>query len=217
MINLSVVMPTMNEEGAIQKVIEDIKKNTGLYDTEIIIADSSTDNTPSIAEGMGVRVIKVPAEGPGNALIEGLKQSNGEIVITADCDDTYPMDSINLFINKWQEGFDFVNGSRMKHLQGSMPIVNQFGNWFFAFLIKNLYSVPVKDVATGMRLFTRDLIDSNNWEMNYSFWIEVLIKAQKNGYRIAEIDIDYRPRIGETKLNRMRSGLSFLKCIMKYL
>lgn len=217
MIHLSVVMPTMNEEAAIKKVIEDIKKNTAGYFTEIIIVDSSTDNTAMIAEKMGVRVIKIDAVGPGKALVEGLKQSKGEIVITADCDDTYPMESIPLFIQKWQDGFDFVNGNRMKNLKNSMPLINKFGNWFYAFLVNRIYSIPVNDVATGMRLFTRKLIISSKWEMNYSFWIEVLIKSKKNGFKITEIDIEYRPRLGNTKLNRLRSGLSFFKCIFKYL
>jgi len=209
-------MPTMNEEQSIEKVVTDIRANTADYDTEILIVDSSWDETPKIAEKLGVRVIAQKPQGPGRALIEGLKRSGGEIVITSDCDDTYPMEDIPRFISCWREGYEFVNGNRMNPMNKAMPLLNRFGNWLFAFLTRMLYGLKTRDVTTGMRLFTRRLIGSSNWETNYSFWVEIMIKAKKNEFKFKEIDIKYKPRIGEVKLNIPRSGKAFLLCILKY-
>ena len=106
-IKLSVVMPTLNEENSIAKVISDIRKYVKNYDLEILIVDSSTDNTPKIAEKMGIKVIRQEPLGPGKAIIFGLLKSKGEIVITADCDDTYPIEDIPKFVELWKRGYDF--------------------------------------------------------------------------------------------------------------
>jgi len=215
-IKLSVVMPTMNEEKAIAKVISDIQKYSAPYDLELLIVDSSVDKTPEIAESMGARVIKQPPQGPGKALILGIQNSTGQVVITSDCDDTYPMEDIPRFINYWENGYHFINGSRMNPSNISMPKFNRFGNWVFAFLVRNLYKIQTSDITTGMRLFSRQLIDSHKWETNYSFWAEILIKSHQNGFKYIEIPIKYRLRLGEVKLNVWRSGIAFIKCIFKY-
>ena len=213
---LSVVMPTMNEQDSIEKVVADIRKNTKGLDVEILIVDSSEDDTPDMAKKLGLKVIRQEPQGPGVALILGLEKSLGDVVITSDCDDTYPMEDIPRFLELHSEGYEFVNGNRLNQMNKSMPPLNRFGNWLFAFLVRRLYGIPIYDLTTGMRLFTRRLIESEKWETNYSFWAEVVIKSQRRGFKFAEIPIMYRTRIGEVKLNVARSGWAFLACIFKY-
>ncbi|MEM0334446.1 MAG: glycosyltransferase family 2 protein, partial [Thermoplasmata archaeon] len=93
-LRLSIVIPTMNEEKSIGKVIERIK-NSVKYDYEIIIVDSSTDNTPLIAESMGARVIKEKRKGYGRAYKTGFLNATGNIIATMDGDNTYPPEEIN--------------------------------------------------------------------------------------------------------------------------
>ena len=215
-IRLSVVMPTLNEEVCVAKVIEDIRTFAAGTDLEIVIVDSSTDRTAEIAESMGVRVLRQERQGPGKAVIAGLQASKGDAVMMADCDDTYPMEDIPKFLGWWKEGYDFVNGNRINSLHDAMPKLNRFGNWMFAFLVRVLYRIPTWDVASGMRLYSRRLIDSEPWETNLAFWIEIIVKAKKKGFKFKEIPITYRPRIGETTLNAWRSSRAFLLCILKY-
>ncbi len=215
-IKLSVVMPTLNEEKSIAKVISDIKKYTNDYDLEILIIDSSTDDTPKIAEKMGVEVFRQEPQGPGKAIIFGLLKSKGEIIITADCDDTYPLEDIPKFIDLWVAGYDFVNGNRLNKMNRLMPSFNRLGNWFFAFLMRVFFGVNTKDVTSGMRLYSRELINSSKWETNYSFWTEIIIKAKLNGFKFKEIPIKYKIRIGVPKINIWKSGKAFLLCILKY-
>ena len=215
-IHLSVVMPTMNEEKAVGKVIGDILKYSDNYNLEIVVVDSSTDKTAEIAVKLGARVIKQKPTGPGTALIQGLKEAKGEIVISTDCDDTYPMEDIPLFVDYWKQGYHIVNGSRMNKMNKTMPLFNKFGNWFFAFIVRSLYNIKTTDVTTGMRLYTKELIDHTKWETNYSFPAEILIKSNMNKFKYTEMDIKYRQRIGDVTLDVWRSGKAYMKCFVKY-
>lgn len=213
---LSIVMPTLNEEKAIETVTNDIKKYTIDYETEIIIVDSSKDRTPEIAKSLGVKVISMPKCGPGKAIIKGLLESKSEIVIVSDCDNTYPMEMIPEFINWYKKGYHFVNGNRINKMNKTMPLINKIGNVVFASLVAVLFGIKTSDVASGMRLYSRELINSSEWETNFSFWIEIIIKAKKKGFKFKEIPIDYRMRIGEPTVNLLRSGKCFLLCVLKY-
>ena len=219
-IAVSVVMPSMNEEGSVAKVIDDIREHGRDYDLEIVLVDSSRDRTAEIAEAKGAKVIRqLPPAGPGKALILGLRESRGDVAITGDCDDTYPMADIPKFVALWQQGNDFVNGNRLhagNDLSRSMPLMNRFGNWVFALMVRLLYGVPTRDVTTGMRLFSRRLIESEDWECNLSFWTEIVIKCKQKGFQFIEVPIRYAPRVGESKLNAFRSGRAFVLCIFKY-
>jgi len=161
-------------------------------------------------------VISMPKCGPGKAIITGLLASKSEVVIVSDCDNTYPMEMIPEFIEWYQKGYDFVNGSRLHKKQKAMPWLNWLGNRFFALLVAIPFQIRTKDIASGMRLYSRKLIEATEWETNYSFWIEIMVKAKKMGFKIKEIPIDYRPRIGDPTVNLLRSGRCFFLCILKY-
>src|SRR6516164_7638068 len=98
-LKISVVMPTFNEEKAIPGVVADIRKYTADHDTEVLIVDSSKDNTPAVATSLGVKVISQPPQGHGIALRTAMLAASGDYIITADCDNTYPMDRIGDFLD----------------------------------------------------------------------------------------------------------------------
>ena len=88
---ISVAMITMNEEKAVEKVIRDLRVVMEGLDYEILIVDSSKDNTPVLAASLGARVVRqFPPKGYGQAMARALEESRGDVVITLDCDDTYP-------------------------------------------------------------------------------------------------------------------------------
>ena len=88
---LSVVIPTKNEEKSIGICIEKIQRvfTEHYIDGEIIIADNSTDNTPEIAKGMGAKVIAPEEHGYGNAYRFGFEQASGDYIVMGDGDNTY--------------------------------------------------------------------------------------------------------------------------------
>ena len=212
---ISVVMGSLNEEEAIKEVIADIKKVTD-NKAEIVVVDSSTDRTAEIAKELGARVIKQPAKGYGIAMRAALLAAQGDVIFTTDCDTTYPMEAIPEFIKWMEKGYDLVSGSRMHKKNKAMPLANKLANWLFASLTRMLYGIKTYDIATGMRCYRREVIQSINWGTNYALPAELVIKQVLAGYKFKEIEIDYRKRVGEITLHKLRSGKAFLRCILKY-
>jgi glycosyltransferase involved in cell wall biosynthesis len=217
-IKISVVMPSMNEQGAIGPMIEEIKKYSGDFETEILLIDSSKDQTPEIARALGARVIQQKPQGHGVALRSGIRQAEGDIIITTDCDNTYPMDFIPRLVQLMTlESLDLISCSRLNSGLGKeMPLMNKIANWAFAFMVRLLYAIPTHDVSTGMFCMRRNVAQKINWETNYSFPCEIIIRSNQEGFKFKEIDIPYKVRIGEVTLNRWRSGKAYLRCIFNY-
>jgi len=209
-------MATRNEEEAIPVVLSSIRRFAPR--AEIVICDSSTDRTPEIARRLGAKVIAQPPQGYGRALRAALLAARGDVIITMDCDGTYPAEAIPLFLRKMKEGYDVVSGSRFlgKSLLPSMPFLNQVGNRLLALLVSIFYGIRVTDATTGMRAYRREVIRSFEWTENVGLSLELLFKPAAAGFRYAEIPIEYRPRVGKAKLNPFTGGLGMLKSILKY-
>ena len=157
-LKVSVVMPTFNEEKALPLVVGDIRKHTAGYETEILVVDSSSDNTAAAAKELGVQVISQPPRGHGVALRTAILAATGDYIITADCDNTYPMDMIPQFIDLLsKDGFDLVSGNRLgtRAVRQAMPLSNLWANRVFALITRLLYGIPTHDVTTGMFGFRR--------------------------------------------------------------
>jgi glycosyltransferase involved in cell wall biosynthesis len=216
---VSVVMPTFNEEQALPLVVADIRKYTQAYDTEILIVDSSRDNTAAVAERLGVKVISQPPRGHGIALRAAILAATGDYIVTADCDNTYPMDRIPEIIDLLQtQGFDLVSGNRLgtPEVRKAMPAANLMANRLFALTVRMLYGIGTHDVTTGMFGFRRQAAQTIPWETNYSFPAEIIIRARLAGMRYKEVPIAYKLRVGEVTLNRWRSAKAYLRCFVKY-
>lgn len=212
--NLSVVMASRNEENAIKKVISDIKKVTK-DKAEIVVVDGSTDKTPEIAEMLGARVIRQKPQGYGIAVKAAILAATRDVIITVDCDATYPAERIPDMLALIDGGWDVVSGARQASKESMTPL-NMFGNRFFAIMTSALYGIKVTDVTTGMRAYRREVVRSIEWTENVGLSAELLFKPALCGYKIKEIPIEYYPRIGETKLDPITGGLGIFKSILKY-
>ena len=110
---ITVAMISMNEERAVAKVIGDIRNV--LPDSEIVVVDSSSDHTAEIAQSLGAKVIRqFPPRGYGPAMDMALRSSGREVIVTLDCDDTYPVEFIEPMARiVLEDGYDLVDGSRL--------------------------------------------------------------------------------------------------------
>ena len=213
MTKISVVMIAMNEEGAVAKVIQDIK--TIISEAEILIVDSSTDNTAEIAEKHGAKVIKqFPPQGYGKAMELALKSASGDVIVTMDCDSTYPSEDLPKLVKLCKNGFDLVNTTRVLHRPKNMPFSNFLANRFFALLAWLKHGIKTTDVHSGMRAYKRNLIHSLKWKAGGpAFPVELLVRPIKHGYKHIEVPINYYERIGTTTLNKFSSTVWTLKRI----
>jgi glycosyltransferase involved in cell wall biosynthesis len=204
---ISVAMITKNEEKAVAKVIKDIQ--AVVPGAEILIVDSSNDQTAEIAAKLGARVIKqFPPKGYGPAMDMALRAVKGEVVVTLDCDDTYPVDKIPVLADKvTKDGFDIVDASRLKKKPAAMPWINYLANWGFALMASILFGRRFTDLHSGMRAYRKRMIDELTFDnRSVSLPVELLLKPIKYGYKYDSIFIEYRERIGASKLEPLKAA-----------
>ena len=212
--DLAVVMGTYNEEAAIGTVLSDIDDVTDGR-AEVVCVDSSSDRTPEIAREHGATVIEQPPMGYGYAVREAVLAPERPVVVTTDCDDTYPMEKLPQFLELINEGYDVVSGDRLYYGAEAMPGLNRLGNAAFALLASGLMGERVHDTTTGMRAYRRELLHDIEWTENTGLSAELLIRPLMRGYEIREEPIPYRERAGETKLDPLGGGAAIAKSIVK--
>jgi glycosyltransferase involved in cell wall biosynthesis len=212
---LTVAMITRNEEKAIGKVIADIRRV--VPEAEILVVDSSTDRTAEIAGELGARVIKqFPPQGYGPAMDTALRSGSGQVVVTLDCDDTYPAERIpELARLVLDDGYDVVDGSRLKSKPPAMPWLNYFANYGFALMASMLFGNRLTDLHSGMRAYRKSLIDSLQYQpRGAALPVELLLRPLKMGKRLKVVFIDYRERIGQTTMRPLESAWWTLRRIV---
>jgi glycosyltransferase involved in cell wall biosynthesis len=202
---LTVSMITMNEEGAVAKVIQDIRRVAP--DAEVLLVDSSKDRTAEIAQELGARVIKqFPPQGYGPAMDRAVREAAGDVVITLDCDDTYPVEAIPELMRLIEQGYDLANTTRVAKRPKAMPFANFLANRFFALGARVLHGLKTTDVHSGMRAYRKSMIDEVQWTAKgAALPVDMYVIPHRLGYRTVEIPIDYRERIGTTTLHRFSS------------
>lgn len=196
---ISVVIPSLNEgkviEGTIKRVFEAFQ--TFEVDGECIVMDSSTDETPDIAMRLGAKVYRVPKKGLGFAYIESLKYIKGDYIIMGDADGTYDFMEMGKFIDKLNEGYDFVMGTRLKgniH-KGAMPWSHRYiGTPALTRMINIFFKTNISDCNSGLRALTRPAfermkLESHSWE----YASEMVIKSALCNMKMTEIPISLFP------------------------
>ncbi len=212
--DVSVVMGTYNESAAIGTVLEDIGSATAGR-ADVICVDSSDDGTAAIARDQGATVIEQEPQGYGVAVHRAIKAADRPVVVTTDCDDTYPMERLPDFIDAINAGYDVVSGDRLTRGAKTMPRFNRFGNQVFAGLATLLCGRRVHDTTTGMRAYRREVIDAIEWTENTGLSAELLLRPLLRGYAVTELPIEYRERLGETTLDPIEGGLAIAGSILK--
>lgn len=212
--DVSVVMGTYNEREAIGTVLEDIERVTD-GEAEVVCVDSSSDGTADVAREHGARVIEQEPQGYGVAVHEAITTPDRPVIVTTDCDDTYPMERLPEFLDAINDGYDVVSGDRLSGGAETMPRFNRLGNHAFAWLASALVGRRVHDTTTGMRAYRREVIEAIEWTENTGLSAELLLRPVVRGYRVTEIPIDYRERVGETTLDPLAGGAAIAKSIGK--
>lgn len=223
-IEVSVVIPCLNEENSIGIVVEKaqrVLREMGVSG-EVIVADNgSTDRSPEIARSLGAQVVEVPERGYGNALRGGIESARGRYIVIGDADDSYDFLEIPRLLAPLWEGYDLVIGSRFLGtiLPGAMRWSSRVGNPLVTLLINLLFGCRVSDSQSGMRAFTRQAwqrlrLQSTGME----FASEMLIQARLAGLRVTEVPITLYPdrRGRPPHLRPFRDGWRHLKLMLTY-
>ncbi len=222
-IEVSVVMPCLNEQQTIGSCIEKAKrtmKSLGIRG-EVVVADNgSTDNSVSIAENLGARVVHQPIRGYGAAYQAGIEATRGNYIIIGDSDDTYDFTDLERFLTPLRNGHDLVMGSRFKGeiLPGAMPWSHRYiGNPILSGILRWVFHTSISDAHCGMRAFTRQAYDKMQLQTTgMEFASEMVVKAAQAGLKISETPITYYPRLGESKLNSFRDAWRHLRFMLLF-
>ncbi len=210
MVEVSVVIPTMNEEASIGAVIDEVRAAFAGRDIEILTVDTnSRDRTNAIAAAKGARVVPEPRRGYGRAYKTGFAAARGTYVATLDADLTYPADRFpDLFRLLETDRADFVAGERVSRLSGdAMTGMHRIGNTILNLAFRFLYGHRIRDSQSGMWAFRRDL-----WPRLHvihdgmAFSEELKTEVIRGGYRYVEVPVDYRVRHGKKKIRSFRDA-----------
>jgi glycosyltransferase involved in cell wall biosynthesis len=211
MVRLSVVIPTMNEEASIARVLDEVRTALAGWDHEVLVVDTaSRDRTREIAAKLGARVVDEPRRGYGRAYKTGFAAAKGEIVATLDADLTYPADRIPEFARLVAAGeADFVSGDRLSDLaEGAMTGMHRVGNAILNATFRLLFRHPVRDSQSGMWVFRRAILPALRVDSSgMAFSEELKIEAVRRGHKFREVPIAYRERVGEKKIRSVRDAI----------
>ena len=195
-VKISVIIPTLNEAESIAAVLAAIPSEAG----EVLVVDSgSTDGTPEIARQAGARVIAEPRRGYGYACAAGLRAAQGTVVVFLDGDGADdPAHLLELAGPVLADQAEMALGSRLRGrlAAGAMPWHQRFGNWLSAGLIRGLYGLAVTDLSPYRAVRRSALLELEMREMTYGWPTEMIVRAARAGWRIREIPVRYRPRLG---------------------
>ncbi len=199
-LSIIISIPAYNEERDIGRTIKEIKEalTEKAYKYNILVLnDGSRDKTAQIAQEHGAIVVshrrnKGLAETFRTEMKECL-QRKADIIIHTDADGQYDPAQIPLLIKKVQEGYDLVLGSRFRERKiRHMPFTKRFGNILFSKVLSSLTKVRITDSTTGYRAFTSELAREIDFINTFTYTQEQIIKAAKDGFKIAEIPVKTR-------------------------
>ena len=213
---VSVIIPTLNEEACIGRLLEKMPKD--VVDEVIVIDGNSTDGTREVVEGAGYKPYIQKSKGYGGAFIEGFDIATGDLVILMDADGSHSPYDIKKIVEKANEGYEYIMASR--YLEGGKTEddtwVRFTGNKLFTWLTNIIHGMRVSDslyVFTGITREGLNRIDLHC--TGFEFCPEILIKAHKAGLRFAEVSAVERKRFGgKSKVNAFFHGLKILREIL---
>ena len=211
---ICIVLPALNEEENIGKVIAEIPRarleERGYIVRILVVDNNSTDMTAQLARHNGAEVITETRRGKGRAMRTGFKQSCADFVFMLDADYTYPGSFIPDMLDVLLGGYDVVIGSRLKgsRAKGSISRMNIVGNHLLTFMARVLYFRKISDLCTGYWGFKGEVLSKLHLSAEgFNLEADLFAQVVKNGYRIGEVPIYYRRRNTPSKLNSMKAGL----------
>ena len=225
---VDVIIPAFNEQDSIGLVLDDIPKN--LVRNVIVANNNSTDKTGEVAEEHGAIVVFQPEPGYGNACLKAMdyiaqQEQKPDIVVFLDGDySDYPEQMHQVIKPILDDEADMVIGSRAlgKSESGSLTPQQIFGNWLATRLLKLFYGETFTDLGPFRAIRYDSLLQIGMVDRNYGWTVEMQIKAAKQKLRSVEVPVDYRVRIGESKVSgtlkgTIGAGYKIILTLIKYL
>ena len=224
---ISVVFPAYNEEKGIKAAIDDFF-STGVVDEIVVVDNNSKDRTAEIVRKTKARLVVEKKQGYGNALRRGLSEAKGDLIFTAEPDGTFAGSDILKFL-PYVDECDAVFGTRTSKTliweNAKMSPFLRFGNVFIAKLLEYLHNGPcLTDVGCTLKVIHKSALKRIEGKFTVGkseFSPEFMILCIKSKMRVLEIPVNYKQRVGESKItnnfwNSFKLGLRMIWLIIAY-
>ncbi|MFT5858461.1 MAG: glycosyltransferase involved in cell wall biosynthesis [Flavobacteriaceae bacterium] len=222
---ISVIIPAYNEEQSIGKVVRDIPRD--IVSHVIVVNNNSNDTTVQVARDAGAIVLDEERRGYGWACLKGIEHSktlNTEIVVFLDGDySDYPQEIPDVIAPILSDEMDMVIGSRVlgKREKGSLTPQQVFGNWLATKLIRLFYRAKFTDLGPFRAIKAEKLKTLKMSDKTYGWTIEMQIKAAKHKMKFCEVPVNYKKRIGVSKVSgtvkgTVLAGIKIIFAVFKY-
>ncbi|MFC5193792.1 glycosyltransferase family 2 protein [Bizionia hallyeonensis] len=224
--HIKVIIPAYNEADSIPLVIGDIP---ALVNEIIVVSNNSTDATIENARNAGATVLSESRKGYGYACLKGMayvaeQNEKPDIIVFLDGDySDYPEELTKIIQPILDNKVDFVIGARVKTLRekGSMTIPQIFGNWLATTLMRFMFKSKFTDLGPFRAIKYKQLLALNMQDKTYGWTVEMQLKVLKQKISYTEIPVNYRNRIGVSKVSgtvkgAVFAGFKILGWIFKY-
>ena len=194
---IDVVLPVLNEADAIPLVLARLP--AGYH--AIVVDNGSSDGSAAIAAALGALVVTETQRGFGAACYAGLRAACSDVVAFMDCDGSLDPQQLPRVTDPIHDGHaDLVLGARRLSSRRAMPPHARWANHHLARRVRRMTGAPLTDLGPMRSARRRQLIDLDITDRRSGWPLEMVLRAGHAGWRIAEVDVDYEPRVGRSKV-----------------
>jgi glycosyltransferase involved in cell wall biosynthesis len=222
-----VVFPAYNEAANIVSAVRDFR-SVEAVDEVLVVDNNSRDGTGDLARGAGATVVVETRQGYGAALQRGLREASADFIVLAEPDGTFVAKDVQKLL-AYSDEFDMVMGTRTTREliweQANMGWFLRVGNWAVAKLLQLLFDGPsLSDCGCTMRLIKREAADRIVPKLTVTgshFLPEMVVLALREKLRVIEVPVNYRGRVGESKITgsqatAIKVGLRMIRLILEH-
>lgn len=213
---LSIILPARNEAAGLRHLLPTLLASLPENTEVIIVNDGSDDDTSAVCTSFPVKVINHPYPmGNGAAIKTGARAARGEILVCMDADGQHRPEDIHALLDKLNEGFDMVVGSRSRSSQAGLhrAVANDFFSRFASWMV----SQRIEDLTSGFRAVRADKFRKFLYLLpnGFSYPTTITMSFFRAGYGVAYAPIHTPRRSGRSHIRPIRDGLRFLMIILK--
>lgn len=194
---VDVILPCLNEEAALPALLDRLPDGY----RAIVVDNGSTDESALVALAHGAYVVSEPQRGFGAACHAGLEAASADVVAFCDADGSLDPRQLCRVTDPVRDGaLDLVLGKRITTSARAWPIHARMGNAVLARTVRRRTGADVTDIGPMRAARRQALLDLELTDRRFGYPLEMVVRAAENGWRIMEVDVDYAPRTGKSKV-----------------
>jgi dTDP-L-rhamnose 4-epimerase len=199
---VDVILPVLDERAALPGVLESLPPGFA----PLVVDNGSTDGSAELATSLGARLVREPRRGFGAACFAGLTAATTEVVCFMDCDGSLDGARLPAITEPVLAGrADLVLGARAAE-PGAWPWHLRVANHFLAHEVRRRVGLELRDLGPMRAAHRQGLLELGIEDRRFGWPLEMVLRAARAGWRIDEIDVPYRPRVGRSKVTGTARG-----------